>query len=138
MKSKIILGLLGLSVLLLGNPPSTHRGYALAAQPPVYSWDAPKLYDGSLYGKEVKVELTVVDSKNTGKACFLNASENWKKDFTAVIFQSDYYKFPNNPEKYYYGKKLRVKGTLKEYQGKPEIILKSPAQIEIIKTTNNY
>jgi len=55
MKSKIVLGLLGLSVLLLGNPLSTHTDYALAAQPPVYSWDAPKLYDGSLYGKEVKV-----------------------------------------------------------------------------------
>jgi len=88
--------------------------------------------------KVIFVKFQVADSKNTGKACFLNASENWKKYFTVVIFQSDYYKFPAEPEKYYYGKKIRVKGTLKEYQGKPEIILKSPAQVEIIKTTNNY
>ena len=97
-----------------------------------YKWDNPKLYDGSLYGEVVTVEFVVVSSYNSGKACFLNAHSNWKKYFTIVIFKSDFHKF-NAPEDTYYMKKIRVTGVLKEYNGKPEIIVKSPSQIEIIK-----
>jgi micrococcal nuclease len=97
----------------------------------IYLWNNPQLYDGSLYGKEVTVEFTVVNSNNSGKACFLNAHSDWKKYFTAVIFRADFYNFPSNPEKYYYMKKLRITGRLKKYENKPEIILKNPSQIEI-------
>ena len=61
-----------------------------------------------------------------------NWSENWKKYFTAVIFRSDFGKFPKQPELYYNGKNVQVTGKVKEYKGKPEIILKDPAQIRII------
>jgi len=99
----------------------------------IYSWNNPKLYDNSLYGKEVTVEFIVINSRNTGKACFLNAHSNWKKYFTAVIFRADFHNFPDNLEKYYYRKKLRVTGRLKEYENKPEIILKNPSQVEIVE-----
>ena len=95
----------------------------------VVSWKDADRY----YGKIKTVEGKIVDTHNSGKACFLNFHSNWKVDFTAVIFSSDFYKFPSNPEDYYYGKKVRVKGLIKEYQGKPEIILKSPSQIEVIE-----
>jgi len=52
---------------------------------------------------------------------------------TAVIFASAFPRFPANPENYYYGKKVRVSGNIKEYNGKPEIILNDPSQIEILK-----
>jgi hypothetical protein len=58
-----------------------------------------------------------VVTRNTGKACFLNFSQNWKTDFTAVIFVSDFPKFPPNPESYYKGKRVRVTGRVQEYQG---------------------
>ena len=94
----------------------------------VISWmDAHKYY-----GEKVVVEGTVVASFNSGKACFLNFHSNWKKYFTAVIFQSALDKFPKQPEIYYRGKKVQVTGTVKECEGKPEIILTQPSQINII------
>lgn len=84
------------------------------------------------HGEYAAVEGTIVDSYNSGKACFLNFHPDYKKHFTAVIFRSDFHKFPAHPEDYYLSKKVRVTGTIKQYQGKPEIILKRPSQIEII------
>ncbi len=93
------------------------------------SWQDARKY----YGQNKIVEGTIVVSNNTGKVCFLNFHKNWKKYFTAVIFSSDFDKFPPHPEDYYLNHRVRVKGLIKEYKGKPEIILKSPSQIEIIK-----
>lgn len=50
----------------------------------VFSWqDADKHY-----GEYLTVEGTIVDTYNSGKACFLNFHPNYKKYFTAVIFTS--------------------------------------------------
>jgi DNA/RNA endonuclease YhcR with UshA esterase domain len=84
------------------------------------------------YGEYCTVEGTIVVTNNSGKACFLNFHPNWKKYFTAVIFANRFSMFPATPERYYQGKKVRVTGYIKEYQGKPEIILESPEQIEIL------
>jgi micrococcal nuclease len=84
------------------------------------------------YGEKVIVEGTVVAAFNSGKACFLNFHKNWKKYFTAVIFQSAFDKFPEHPELYYKDKKVRITGVIKEYKGKPEIVLKHPSQIKVV------
>ena len=95
----------------------------------VISWqDAAKHY-----GEYATVEGTIVATHNSGKACFLNFHLDYKRYFTAVIFASDFSLFPANPENYYYGKKVHVSGYIKEYKGKPEIILNDPSQIEILK-----
>lgn len=95
----------------------------------VISWqDAAKHY-----GKYATVEGTIVATHNSGKACFLNFHPDYKRYFTAVIFASAFSSFPANPENYYYGKKVRISGYIKEYKGKPEIILNNPSQIEISK-----
>lgn len=120
---KYLLITLFLSIMLI-------PGISVAQE--VYRWDDPALYDGSLYGKVVIVEGIIASTYNSGKVCFLNFHENYKKYFTAVIFKSDFRKF-NTPEDDYYLKKVRVKGMLKEYKGKPEIIVKNPSQIEILK-----
>ena len=85
------------------------------------------------YGQTKTVEGQIVASNNTGKVCFLNFHKDWKKYFTAVIFFSDFDKFPANPEDYYLNRKVRVSGLIKEYKEKPEIIVKSPSQIKIIE-----
>jgi ribosomal protein L40E len=95
---------------------------------PIIDWR----YADQYYGQYVIVEGTIVDTYNSGKACFLNFHPDWERYFTAVIFASDFHKFPNNPEVYYKGKKVRVRGVIQEYEGKPEIILEDPSQIEII------
>jgi len=95
----------------------------------VISWqDAAKHYE-----EYTTVEGTIVVTHNSGKACFLNFHPDYKRYFTAVIFASDFSRFPANPENYYYGKRIRVTGYIKEYKGKPEIILNDPSQIEILK-----
>ena len=95
----------------------------------VVSWrDAAKYY-----GQTKTVEGKVVASNNTGKVCFLNFHKDWRRNFTAVIFASDFKKFPAHPEDYYLNRVVRVTGLIKEYRGKPEIILKSPTQISIIE-----
>ena len=95
----------------------------------VISWqDAAKHYE-----EYTTVEGTIVATHNSGKACFLNFHPDYKRYFTAVIFASDFSRFPANPENYYYGKRIRVTGYIKEYKGKPEIILNDPNQIEVLK-----
>lgn len=93
------------------------------------SWEEAAAY----YGQTVWVRGTVVATNNTGKACFLNFHRNWRRYFTAVIFASDFDRFPGPPEKLYLNREVRVLGRVREYQGKPEIIVESPEQIEIIR-----
>src|SRR2546426_321529 len=88
---------------------------------------------GKYYGQFKTVEGTIVATKNTGKVCFLNFSQNWRTDFTAVIFASDFNKFPASPEIYYRNKTVHVTGKIKEYKGKPEVIVKSASQIQILE-----
>jgi micrococcal nuclease len=85
------------------------------------------------YGKYKTVEGTIVSGKCLPKVCFLNFDQNYRTTFTAVIFSSDLSKFPPNPDQFYLNKKVQVTGTIKEYKGKPEIIIKGPDQIIIVK-----
>lgn len=85
------------------------------------------------YGKYKTVEGTIVSGKCLPKVCFLNFDRDYKTTFSVVIFASDLSKFPPNPDQYYRNKKVQITGTIKEYKGKPEIILKDQGQIQIIK-----
>lgn len=85
------------------------------------------------YGEYCTVEGVIVRTYNSGKACFLNFHQNWKKYFSAVIFARRFNQFPGNPERHYLNKTVRITGYIKEYKGSPEIILDSPDQIEIVE-----
>lgn len=84
-------------------------------------------------GETVTVEGTIIDTYDTGSVTFLNFSPN-RADFKAVIFADDRAKFPSPPETLLFGKLVRVQGLIEEYQGGPEIIINSPAQIEVALT----
>ncbi len=88
---------------------------------------------GNYYGREKIVEGKIVDAyKSKTNTVFLNFEKPYPNHcFVAVIFSSNLYKFPENIESYFEGKNVRVKGAIKEYQGKPEIILESMGQVEI-------
>ncbi len=91
---------------------------------------------GQYLGRELIVEGKVADAYNDSKSntVFLNFEKAYPNQcFTGVIFSSDQYKFVQSPENYYLNKTIRIKGEIKEYQGKPEIILNDPSQIEIGK-----
>jgi len=91
---------------------------------------------GKYLGRELIIEGKVVDTHRDLKSntVFLNFEKAYPNQcFTGVIFSSDLYKFVQNPEDYYLNKTLRIFGEVKEYQGRPEIILEGPSQIEIGK-----
>jgi len=67
-----------------------------------------------------------------GGTCFLDIEGHYPNNlFSAVIFKSDAGKF--NDIDNYEGKVVEVKGKIKEYKGKPEIILNSMSQIKIVE-----
>ncbi len=79
------------------------------------------------------VEGKIVDTyRSKTNTIFLNFEKPYPNHcFVAVIFSSDIYKFPENPEDYYDGKIVRISGEIKEYEGKPEIILNNMGQVEV-------
>ena len=90
---------------------------------------------GNYYGSEMIIEGKVADAyRSKTNTIFFNFEKPYPNQcFTAVIFSSNEYKFVNEPENYYKNKMVRVKGEVKKYQGKPEIILETPTQIEVGK-----
>jgi endonuclease YncB( thermonuclease family) len=84
------------------------------------------------YGQQVIVEGWVADAyRSKTNTVFLNFEDAYPNQcFVGVVFSSDQYKFVQSPEEYYAGQMVRVRGEVKEYQGKPEIILKEAEQIE--------
>lgn len=83
-------------------------------------------------GQEAKVRLTVTHVYNSGKVIWLMGNADQEHNFKAVIFPSDYHKWPAPPDQYYFGKTIRVQGVIKLYRGWPEIIVEEPAQIEVL------
>ncbi|MBU7046348.1 MAG: thermonuclease family protein [Theionarchaea archaeon] len=93
---------------------------------PIIDWRNADQY----YGQYVIIEGTIVNTFNSGNVCFLNFDKNYNY-FTAVIFACDFPEFSISPI-YYLGKKVYIIGIIKEYNGSPEIIVKTPDQIRIV------
>lgn len=87
---------------------------------------------GQYVGRRVTVEGDVVRSYNSGKVAFLNFAEDYRGTFTAVIFASAFDQWPEPPDQFYLGKRIRVTGEVKEYQGAPEIIIETPEQVAVV------
>lgn len=85
------------------------------------------------YGKKVVIEGEVSATYRSAAVCFLNFNADYNKDFFAVIPSSAFEQFPPGPETYYKGKRVRITGTVREYRGRPQILLESPKQIEIVE-----
>lgn len=87
-------------------------------------------------GEKAIVEGKIKDTyyhKESGTT-FLNFGGVYPNhDFTAVIFESNKDNFKKDISNFYLEKTVRVKGILKFYKKKPEIILKNPSQIEVGK-----
>ena len=87
-------------------------------------------------GKEVIVSGKIEQVVKTGAGnYFFNMGGKFPHNkFTAVIFKSDAKKFGRLNT--YEGKNVEISGKIKEYEGKPEIILNSKDQIKIIDKQN--
>jgi len=94
----------------------------------IVSWRRASEYIGTY----AAVEGEIVATYNSGSVCYLNFHKNYSEHFTAVIFADDFSRFPEKPEQHYLLHNVRVYGTIKEYKGRPEIIVDSPGQIKLI------
>jgi len=101
---------------------------SLEGTEPVVSWEKAR----DAVGQRATVEGAVVATHKTEKICSLNFSANWKTDFSAVIFARSFSKWQGDIEERYRGRKVRVTGTVTEYQNRPQIVVTDPAQIEIV------
>lgn len=84
------------------------------------------------YGEKVTVCSKVYGTKALEKVTFINLGAAYPNSLlTVVIFTKDKDKFKSAPEAMYSEKSICVTGELKEYNGKPEIVVSSPDQIAI-------
>ncbi|MDP2940398.1 MAG: thermonuclease family protein [Candidatus Omnitrophota bacterium] len=99
-------------------------------------WREVKIVPAQLADKFIgsfkTVEGKVKNTSISDKAIHLNFGKDYKNDFSAVIFKQDLTLFDTDTlvkNNFYRGKKLRITGFIKDYQG-PEIIVNHPSQIE--------
>lgn len=82
--------------------------------------------------EKVTVCSKVYGAKALEKVTFLNLGAAYPNSLlTIVIFSKDRNNFKKAPEQLYADKNICVTGIIKEYQGKPEIIVSSPDEIKI-------
>ena len=71
-------------------------------------------------------------SRTRRQPTFLNLDQPYPNQiFTIVIWGSDRPTFNPPPEVAYQGKRVCVTGQIREYRGRPEVFVTSPAQITI-------
>lgn len=83
-------------------------------------------------GEKVTVCAKVYGTKALEKVTFLNLGSAYPDSkLTIVIFAKDISNFKEAPDQMYEDKNICVTGVIKEYQGKPEIIVSSPDEISV-------
>jgi len=133
----VVFGLLPLSYAMEGiNPvpvplpvpgqiPFSSKGDAISAE------DAAKFIgqEKTVNGKVASAHYAAIVN---GKPTFLYLDKSFPNQvLTILVWGSDRSKFEKPPEIFYTGKEIYVTGMIQSYQGRPEIIVKDPAQIKM-------
>ncbi len=80
----------------------------------------------------IGVEGVIVDTYNSGRACFLNFTKQWQGEFYVAILGSNLNAFDEAPEKKFLNQRVRVVGKVKMYKGRPQIVVETPEHIQIL------
>ena len=94
----------------------------------IYAWTEAKDHVGETIG----VEGTIVDTYNSGRACFLNFTKEWQGEFYIAVLGSHLGAFDSAPEQHFMNKRVRVVGKVKMYKGRPQIVVETPQHIQIL------
>lgn len=95
---------------------------------------------GDYIGKIKIVEGRVRDVYKGERVIRLNFGTDWKSDFHVTIFRNMLDRFEAqgiSPISYYKGKKIKVRGLIKNFDGCPEIVIDDPSQIEVLINKQN-
>ena len=103
-------------------------GVARGVPPPIVSWQ-----DASRYvGEVVTVEGDVAEARTTADTCALEFALDDPRAFRAVLLLPLLTSLPQHPDQLYRGKRVRVSGRIARFQGRPEMVLRAPGQIEVV------
>jgi len=111
-----------------GSPGQREPQPAPAIRGTVIPWEEAHRHGG----EEIVVEGTIVRTHRAEKVLYLNFHSNWKRYLTLVIFVKDLPLFPGNPETAFKGKKVRVRGEVKLYKDRPEMVVRDPGYISLV------
>lgn len=105
------------------------------ADAPVISWKDARKYVDKVATVEGEVKGAHFAEKQRRQPTFINVGDTFPapERFTVVIWGDDRANFPEPPEKLYAGKTIRVTGTISIFQEVPQISVKTPDEIEIVK-----
>ena len=79
-----------------------------------------------------KVEEITTMNRIKGKPTFLNMNGLYpNQKITLVIWRDNLLKFEQGVD-YLFQKKVRVKGKVENYKGKPQIVIKNPSEIVVL------
>lgn len=87
---------------------------------------------GEAIGEVAYVCGKVIEVRNIGAITFINFDEQRPAKFVGVVFRDNYGKFPDDIKKLYAGKLVKIRGQITTYRDRPQIVLTSPAQMEIV------
>lgn len=85
--------------------------------------------------KLVTTEFTVVDTTVSGSVIRIQSDRDFARRLSVIVFKSYEPRFRGlgiDPASFYTKKKIRVTGEFSQYQGQPQIIVRSPWQIELV------
>ncbi|HVT59014.1 MAG TPA: GGDEF domain-containing protein [Thermoanaerobaculia bacterium] len=113
---------------------------ALAAWPSLPAWAAtpgkriPAAEAGKYVGEEATVCGTVVGGvyadRSNGQPTFLDFDKAYPEElFRVIIWRADRAKFKEPPEQLFHDKHVCATGKIQLYHGKPEIVVRDPAQL---------
>ena len=97
----------------------------------VVSADSTKYYEGKEITMKGKVSSTFVTKGDNKKVLINFGKPHPNESFTIVIEDADLSKFKYDPSEFLKDKTLTVKGKVKMYKDKPEMMVTSPDQITI-------
>ena len=115
--------------------PRPARKVGEAAAPPsgpleVVPWDEAHRH----VGETIIIEGKIVNTYNHNNSIvFLNFDNDWQDKFYVPVFDDAFPGIPGRPETYYKNKTLRVTGKVTVHKGRPNIEVKDPAQIKVVK-----
>jgi hypothetical protein len=96
---------------------------------PFIDWRQAKTH----VNENVTVRGKIVGTRKLTSAAFLDFSKLFWRDLTAVVLKEDLGRFPPNFLQTYAGKTVQITGKVALFDGRPEIILKDPAQVRVIR-----
>jgi len=101
---------------------------AAAGAESVIPWDSAVDHAG----RRITVEGLVVQARRVGSSTVLEFAPDDPAAFTVKLFQPIFRREPSHPETYYRGKLIRATGVVKQFQGRPEMIIRNAKQIAVV------